>query len=469
MQQNTPAAGAAAAAQAAVAAAAAAVAAADSAGTACQSGKGWGRVLQEQQPHHLHTCSHRSQAIPLPASMAAYGCYSESDGGLSRGPTSSAASLFSGLAPGKQAALMQLLDDLKDELHATADVEPGAWTRAETCGLESAPECPGTQERSSAGVSSSAYRSLTSVSTLQAGAVTLMSLELSLEETPTQEDAASLFASSAILRTSLWDSGSCTSSSSNRLSNTCSGCSSPAAAAACQVLQASAEAEAPAVPAEAAAAAAAAALAAAATAAPEQFDSLCIPDEATQIPWPLAFPKRHPRWGPARGPAAAAVLDAPFIRGPADAALKQRMDACSLLEQAGAAIKMVAAPAAAAERASTAVLAAPAATAAKQQRRESWTCVRIAYRPRELYVFYSHLPTAAMKLQRRHQGHLLLQGQLLLLLKSCSSDGGSETESKYVAFTATQEGGRDTGARHVVVEPLVERANCVGSRFRSFC
>ncbi|KAL8272131.1 hypothetical protein Esti_003974 [Eimeria stiedai] len=237
--------------------------------------------------------------------MAAHGCYSESDGGLPRGgspegPNPLAASLFSGLAPRKQAVLMQLLDDLKDELHAAVDVEPGAWRHEETCRLGGAPEGPGTRRGSSSGASFSACSSLSSVSTLRGGAVTLMSLELSLEDTPTQEDAASLFASSAILRTSLWDSSSCTSSSNNRLSNSCSGFSSPAEPAACKVLEAPVESEAPALPA-AAAAAAAAALTVAATAAPEHFESLCIPDEATQIPWPLAFPKRQPRWGPARG------------------------------------------------------------------------------------------------------------------------------------------------------------------------
>ncbi|KAL8435913.1 hypothetical protein ACSSS7_002113 [Eimeria intestinalis] len=234
--------------------------------------------------------------------MAAYGCYSQPDSGIrggtySESPPPGAASLFSGLAPGKQAALMQLLDDLKDELHAATDGEPAAWTRAESCGMEGEPQCPAAQ--GGPRVSSSAYRSLSSISTIRGGAVTLMSLELSLEDTPTQEDAASLFASSAILRTSLWDSSSCASSSSNRLSSSCSGCSSPAAAAACKVLDAQVEAGAPALP--AAAAAATPAITAAAAAAPEQCDSLCIPDEATQIPWPLAFPKRHPRWGPARG------------------------------------------------------------------------------------------------------------------------------------------------------------------------
>ncbi|KAL8452894.1 hypothetical protein Emag_002111 [Eimeria magna] len=343
--------------------------------------------------------------------MAAYGCYSESDGGLPRGgplegPTPLAASLFSGLAPGKQAALMQLLDDLKDELHAAADVKPGAWTRAETCGLESAPECPATQRESSPGVSSSEYRGLSSVSSLQRGAITLMSLELSLEETPTQEDAASLFASSAILRTSLWDSSSCTSSSSNRLSNTCSGCSSPAAAAACQVLPAPVEAEAPALP---AAAAEAAALTAAATATPEQIDSLSFTIITA---------------------AAAAALVAPFSRSPADAALKQRMDAFSCQEQAFAAIRTVTEPAAAAEGASAAALAATAATASQQQLQESWICMRIELLSLGGYVYHSDLPAAAIALQRR------LQGLLLLLLNTCSSNDGSETKRDYVAAIA---------------------------------
>ncbi|KAL8437546.1 hypothetical protein Efla_000409 [Eimeria flavescens] len=250
--------------------------------------------------------------------MAAFECYSSSEEGAapqlrakgapplpgSAAAAAAAAALaspFAGLSPNKQEALMQLLEDLKDELHEAAEGRMGAWDPTQQLNfqmLSEAHEAPNMQTDKTGFSVSSAWSRCCSVSSSFGGrAVTLLSLESSLEEAATHEDAASLFASSAILRTSLWDSSSssnsCSSSSSS--SNGNSSCNTPTEGSSLPVLPQTAAA------ALAAPAAAAAAALAAAAAAAEQCDSLCIPDEAVQIPWPLAFPKRQPRWGPARG------------------------------------------------------------------------------------------------------------------------------------------------------------------------
>lgn len=220
--------------------------------------------------------------------MAACGYYAGNEGVASGGLSPSA---FSGLEPRKQEALRQLLDELKDELEGAPSAAGRIVRLSGATLLEEAPETPGLRQNSEE--SGVLGRGLTP-GFLRDGTVPLMSLENSLADTPSHADAASLFASSAILRASLWDgSGSSGSSGSgNNISNRNSTCSSPTAEG-----EASATSPAPIAAAPQATAAAAA----------ELWECLAIPDEGIEVPWPLAFPQVQPCWGPARNPFCAAL------------------------------------------------------------------------------------------------------------------------------------------------------------------
>ena len=117
------------------------------------------------------------------------------------------------------------------------------------------------------------------------GPLPLLSVETSLEQTPSTADAASLFASSALLMASIGDS----TTSSISTSSTMPPATPPTAAATpihTPLLAYSS-------------------IAAATTA--EQWDCLSIPEEEAAIPWPYVSKGPHQHWGPARNPFVAAA------------------------------------------------------------------------------------------------------------------------------------------------------------------
>ncbi|OEH80277.1 hypothetical protein cyc_01146 [Cyclospora cayetanensis] len=200
--------------------------------------------------------------------------------GMPRGPPSSP---FMGLDPRKEEAVRQLLNELHEELHGKTEEKEASSVDCDAGEpLGDIPETPGLRKQS--GGCDVCFNGKERLRSHDNRPLSLWTLESSLELATSTADAASLFASSALLRASLWDSTnySCNNSPSAALSAALApGGSGHTAATSADTTPSSLPTCAPAA---------------------EQWESLPIPEEEAALPWAYITKGLDSGWGPSRNP-----------------------------------------------------------------------------------------------------------------------------------------------------------------------